>query len=155
MAVFSCFCLISFQCGLHTLQCTDTLILFFLLMKKMNLKAKLQKKIGSLFMLMFNKFSVRTTLQCTYRNFFFTHEKMNLKNLSKITENFLKNSQICPESCKTRNARMVSFGEAVECWNWHRILKCLFTWLKWRTSCSSNFCNEITKLDLEGAPKWI
>jgi hypothetical protein len=87
---------------------------FFFTHEKMNYKAKLQKKIGSLFMLMFNKFSVRTTLQCT-ETFFFTHEKMNLKNLSKITENFLKNSQICPESCKTRNARMGSFGEAVEC----------------------------------------
>ena len=58
------------------------------------------------------------------------------------------------------NAWIMSFGQAVKCWNWRRFLKCLFTflvfcWIEKKNKLLCNFCKEITQpfLDLENAPK--
>ena len=83
----------------------------------------LADKIGSLFMFMFNNFSVRT-LQCTYilLLFFFYSWKDELKKtFAKLQKVFLLTycqiCRVCPESFKNSNAWIMSFGQAVECWN--------------------------------------
>ena len=66
---------------------------------------------------------------------------------------------ICHFLLIVNSTLVMSFGQAVECWNWHRILKCLFTFLcyaglKKKEELLCNFCNQITQtfLDLESVP---
>ena len=59
------------------------------------------------------------------------------------------------------NGWIMSFGQAVKCWSWHQILKCLLTFFVFckdfekKDELFCNFCDEIIQpfLDLEAALK--